>query len=224
MYKFYVGLLDGSEEEIMLPVSPEEVKVTQSGNTETYNIYQFGDVVKSGNRKLLKISISSFFPLEDAPFVVTDKLEHPSVYVNKLYSWKQNNKVLTFKVTGGYYPIDRLWMMEDFEINERAGEVGDIYFTINLTEYREFKARRVMLSGSNGKTTITKDYQSARPVTKVIPKTYIVKQGDTLWKIAKSQLGNGNLYGEIAKQNNLKNPNSIYPGQKLKMPHNEVKL
>lgn len=222
MYKFYIGLLDGSEEEIMLPVSPEEVKVTQAGNTETYNIYQMGDVVKLGNRKLLKLSISSLFPLHEAPYVVTNKLQHPSTYVNKLYSWKQRNKILTFKVIGGYYPIDRLWLIEDFEINEKAGEVGDIYYTINLTEYREHRARRVTLSSNNGKTTISKDCKNTRPVTKQMPKTYIVKSGDTLWKIAKSQLGNGNLYKEIAKQNNIKNPNLIYPGQKLKMPYKEV--
>lgn len=224
MYKFYIGLLDNSEEEILLPVNPEEINVTQSGSTETYNIYQFGEVVSSGDRKLLKISISSFFPLEEAPFVMTNNLEHPSVYVNKIYSWKQSNKILTFKVTGGYYPIDRLWMIEDFEITEKAGEVGDIYYTMSLTEYREFKARRITLSNNNGKMAYTKDYQGARPVTKVIPKTYIVKKGDTLWKIAKLQLGNGNLYNKIAQINNIKNPNLIYPGQKLKIPQNEVRL
>lgn len=224
MYRFYFGLLDNSEEEILLPVNPEEVNVTQSGDTETYSIYQFGDVVKSGNRKLLKLSISSFFPLEDAPYVMTERLDHPSVYINKLYSWKQSNKVITFKVTGGYYPIDRLWLIEDYEINEKAGEVGDIYYTISLTEYREFKARRIILSSNNGMTSLTKDYQGARPITKAIPKTYIVKSGDTLWKIAKLQLGNGNRYSEIATLNNLKNPNLIYPGQKLKLPQNEVSL
>lgn len=222
MYKFYIGLLDNSEEEILLPVGPEEISVTQAGNTETYSIYQFGDVVKSGNRKLLKLSISSFFPLEQGPYVMTDNLQHPSDYVNKIFSWKQRNKILTFKVTGGYYPIDRLWMMEDFEINEKAGEVGDIFYTISLTEYREFRARRVTLSGNNGNMTMAGDYQGARPVTKAVPRTYTVKSGDSLWKIAKLQLGNGNRYKEIAELNLLKNPNLIYPGQILKLPRNGV--
>ncbi|QUI25517.1 LysM peptidoglycan-binding domain-containing protein [Vallitalea pronyensis] len=222
MYQFYIGLLDNSEEELQLPVGPEEITITQSGNTETYSIYQYGDVVKAGSRKLLKLSINSFFPLEQGPYVMTRKLQHPSDYVNKLYSWKQKNKVLTFKVTGGYYPIDRLWLMEDLEIHEKAGEVGDIFYTMSLTEYREFRARRITLSGNQGNMTIIGDYQGARPITKAVPRTYTVKSGDSLWKIAKLQLGNGNLYKEIAELNQIKNPSLIYPGQVLKMPRSGV--
>ena len=42
--------------------------------------------------------------------------------------------------------------------------------------------------------------------------TYIVKSGDTLSKIAKKY---GTTYQKIAKDNNISNPNLIYPGQKL---------
>lgn len=43
-------------------------------------------------------------------------------------------------------------------------------------------------------------------------KTYIVKKGDTLTGIARKY---GTTYQKIAKDNNIKNPNLIYPGQKL---------
>jgi len=45
-----------------------------------------------------------------------------------------------------------------------------------------------------------------------------VVKGDTLWHIAKKYLGNGARYPEIAKLNNIKNPNLIYPGQVFKIP------
>ena len=41
---------------------------------------------------------------------------------------------------------------------------------------------------------------------------YVVKKGDTLSKIAKEF---GTTYQKIAKDNNIKNPNKIYVGQKL---------
>lgn len=44
--------------------------------------------------------------------------------------------------------------------------------------------------------------------------TYIVKKGDTLSKIAKQF---GTTYQEIARKNNIKNPNIIYIGQVLKI-------
>lgn len=47
---------------------------------------------------------------------------------------------------------------------------------------------------------------------------YVVKSGDTLWGIAKRFCGRGDLYRVIAKENNIKNPNLIYPGQVIKLP------
>jgi nucleoid-associated protein YgaU len=51
-------------------------------------------------------------------------------------------------------------------------------------------------------------------------KTYTVKPGDTLSKIAKETLGNANLYTAIfeANRDQLKDPDKIKPGQVLKIP------
>lgn len=46
---------------------------------------------------------------------------------------------------------------------------------------------------------------------------YVVKKGDTLWAIATQYLGSGEKYTQIASENNIKNPNLIYPGQVLKI-------
>ena len=50
--------------------------------------------------------------------------------------------------------------------------------------------------------------------------TYTVKPGDTLSKIAKDQLGDGNAYMEIfeANKDQLSDPDKIKPGQVLKIP------
>ena len=56
--------------------------------------------------------------------------------------------------------------------------------------------------------------QPAKPApVKDEPIVYIVKQGDTLWKIGK-QMFNRDPY-QIARDNGLANPNLIRPGQKL---------
>jgi len=48
------------------------------------------------------------------------------------------------------------------------------------------------------------------------PQTYIVKSGDTMWKIAsKYQVGTSEI---IAANPKIKNPSLIYPGQKLTIP------
>lgn len=51
-------------------------------------------------------------------------------------------------------------------------------------------------------------------------KTYTVKSGDTLSKIAKEHLGDANAYMKIfnANKDQLSNPDQIKPGQVLKIP------
>ncbi|MEU8242748.1 LysM peptidoglycan-binding domain-containing protein [Actinoplanes missouriensis] len=53
-----------------------------------------------------------------------------------------------------------------------------------------------------------------------IPRLYTVKRGDTLFGIAKSQLGDGNRWPEIFRLNRdvLDNPDRIVPGQTLILP------
>ncbi|GAX88538.1 CAP domain-containing protein [Effusibacillus lacus] len=61
--------------------------------------------------------------------------------------------------------------------------------------------------------------QPARAETPPVP--YTVKAGDSVWKIAlKFQVG----VDEIVGQNKLKNPNLIYPGQKLLIPQVDPKV
>ena len=51
-------------------------------------------------------------------------------------------------------------------------------------------------------------------------RTYVVVSGDTLSKIAKREYGDGNKWPKIYQANKdiLKDPDHIYPGQKLRIP------
>lgn len=63
--------------------------------------------------------------------------------------------------------------------------------------------------------------QSDQTVTKAVSSpevvNYVVVRGDTLWAIASRYLGNGSKYTQIAQENNIRNPNLIYPGQVLRI-------
>lgn len=50
-------------------------------------------------------------------------------------------------------------------------------------------------------------------------KEYTVQEGEGLWEIAEKVYGDGEMFNEIMKANNIQNPDQIYVGMKLKMPH-----
>lgn len=51
-------------------------------------------------------------------------------------------------------------------------------------------------------------------------KTHVVKEGESLWKIAKAELGNGALWQKIydANKDTMKSPEALKTGMKLKIP------
>jgi len=55
-------------------------------------------------------------------------------------------------------------------------------------------------------------------------KTYTVKKGQSLWMIAEEVYGSGYNWVDIAKENNIKNPNLIKEGQELKIPAAQAKV
>lgn len=79
--------------------------------------------------------------------------------------------------------------------------------------------------GKSGKTipAINTQTQEEIATENKIEKTYIVKKNQSLWKIAEEVYGSGYNWVDIAKENNIKNPNIIREGQELKIPNVEVK-
>ena len=77
-------------------------------------------------------------------------------------------------------------------------------------------------SSSSSKATTKKNEKkvSSSAKSKDAKRTYTVKKGDSLWKIAKKYYGNGALYTKIydANTDKVANPNLIYVGQKLVIP------
>jgi nucleoid-associated protein YgaU len=56
-----------------------------------------------------------------------------------------------------------------------------------------------------------------------LPKTYVVKAGDDLWKISEKIYGSGYNWVDLAKENKLSDPSLLYVGTKLSVPNVEVK-
>ena len=74
---------------------------------------------------------------------------------------------------------------------------------------------------STAKTDSTPDFSNVQSGgSSTATKIYVVKSGDSLSKIAKAEYGDANSWNRIFEANKdiLKDPNKIFPGQKLKIP------
>ena len=66
--------------------------------------------------------------------------------------------------------------------------------------------------------TATKKIVTAENLTSIPGNSYTVVRGDNLWKIAVRAYGDGYKWVELAKINNLKNPDLIHSGNVLIIP------
>ncbi|KAA8783312.1 LysM peptidoglycan-binding domain-containing protein [Paenibacillus amylolyticus] len=206
-------LKDGSTS-FVFPVNPEEVNISRSKGYETINMLEHGEFDFAQGEKVKEITFSSFFPkVYDPSYCMDEKyFLDPRVALNVLNNFLISKQPMRFIIsgTGVNVPVFLISLNSSF----RGGEPGDIYFDVTLRTWRDSKVEK-MGSGATGSKA------SSRTDLKKSSKTYTVKAGDSLSKIAKFELGNSSKWNEIYKLNTKiigSDPNRIKPGQKLVMP------
>ena len=84
----------------------------------------------------------------------------------------------------------------------------------------EAMEKAVLLAGNvQGVTEVNIDgLEAPEPAADV--QYYTIEKGDSLWKIAQEFYGNGNDYPKLFEANKevIKDPDLIYPGQKIRIP------
>ncbi len=217
MYKMYLGINDG-EEGFIIPVLPVSIEIKEDGDNKTYDVVNLGEVNVINKPKLTTLTIESYFPQNKDPYVRSDEFFEPKYYIKKIEAWRAENQKIRFIFVGGPIVLNHLFSIESFKYSEKGGEVGDVYYTIELKKYQRYVARKAKIVSDSSGETVTQTVNKTRETDKVSPKTYTVVSGDTLWHIAKNYLGDGNRYNEIASLNNISNPDLIYTGQVLNIP------
>jgi nucleoid-associated protein YgaU len=213
--EFWLTSHDGKEK-IRLPVNPESLSVSSPFGFEDINVNRLGEITIIGFRELKEYSFSSFFPRDYNPtYCEYTNIPRPWDLINRLERWRGTRQPCRFIVTGTLINTPVTIRELNYE-PDKAGNPGDIYYSITLKEFRPVSFAKIK-TNSSGKKTSSK----SRPSAKSTPKTYTIKKGDSLWKIAKRVYGDGGKWRTIYDANKKvigKNPNLIYPGQKLVIP------
>lgn len=215
----YSLFLDG----VQFPVTPEKVTMSISNMNDTITLMNDGEVNLLKRAGLTELSFDVLLPNVRYPFAVYPNGYQPaSYYLDKLESLKISQKPFIFILSRSkpngtlLFDTNLRVSLEEYEIEEDAENGFDLMVSISLKQFRDYGNKKLTIKSSSTDTTkVTKT--NARTSDKVTAKSYTVKAGDTLWTIAKREFGNGAKYTEIAKINNLSNPNLIRIGQVLKL-------
>lgn len=84
--------------------------------------------------------------------------------------------------------------------------------------YWLFSTKKVEIPKIPGITVQQTGSKQVSPSPEITWETYTVRQGDNIRGIALQVYGDANAWEKIAQANNLKNPNSIHPGNVLRIP------
>ena len=218
MSDYKMTLIVGGRE-INIPVLPAKLNVSSPGKNERVTVLELGEVLLLRKKGLRILSWESVFPVSKAPYTV-GQIRDPVSIVQAIQKARDQKSPVRFLITGTDLDCNLRMGIDSFEYEERSGELGDLYYTIKLYEWKDISPKRIVLPEKKEEPAKTKEPE--RPgKPEQTSKTYTVKPGDCLWNIAKKFYGKGSDYTKIYNANKGKigsNPNLIYPGQVFTIP------
>lgn len=228
-YTFYLG-------EMQLPIAPPKLQLKINSNNKTANLINDGEINIIKSPGLTDISFEILLPNVKYPFATyPNGFKDAAYYLGILEGLKTSLEPFQFIATrtkpNGDYLFDTniKVTLEDYTIIEDAEKYGlDVGVSISLKQYRDYCTKVLSVqdkksstnSASGGTVSSAKKVvavEKNRASNKTTASTHTIKSGETLWSICQKQLGDGGKYKEIAKLNNISNPNLIKVGQVIKL-------
>ena len=138
--------------------------------------------------------------MEKGDFVVSDKKLARRVQLKLKFNGVDVPENINLHLTGATYTDEEEDSTDDLQITyeDRENKLLGNWLEVKPTT-------------SKSKKQVEKKVEDEKTIN------YVVQRGDTLWAIASKYLGSGTKYPQIAQENNIKNPNLIYPGQVFKI-------
>lgn len=218
----YAVFFETDSEVLRLPTNPEEIEIEEGQDIEEFDILKLGKIAVPSSMQLTTYSFEVELPHALTNYTLTSNgFKQPSYYIDLFRRVRNEKKPIRVIISNGIQDISELILIENLGIVEKAGEEGDYYISLSLKQYKPYGLKEVSVGTTNQTVAQTTNSPRAANAPKPQNNTHVVQSGDTLWKIAKKYLGDGNRCKEIHKLNQSiigSNPNIIKQGQKLTIP------
>ena len=209
----YSFFLVSDTKRVQLPIAPSDLTITVNGRNETVDLMNEGEVNILKSPGLTEISFTALIPqVTKYPFVaVNEPIDTYVGFLNEMLESKKPFRFVVVRTVGTKLLFDTNLKVscEGYEMKESADNGFDVELDISLKQYRDFGVKTITLvtvtTTQKTDTTTTTTKTAAKTETKRNTNTskwkYTIKQGDTLWSIAKKYYGNGALWGKIYQAN-----------------------
>ena len=217
----YLCYMDG----ILMPVAPSKINTKIKNKNRTITLINEGEANILKSAGLQEISFNMLIPAYKYPFALyLGGIFLPISYYIEVLDRLKNRKepfqliIIREGVLGTLgFDTNLKVSLEDYQILEDAGNGRDVTVSIKLKQYQEKTKTVVRVATAVGGGTVKYILEKVRDSSKKIEKTYKVKEGDTLYTIAKKQLGNGEKYRDLITLNKLGNSSDIEVGQVIRL-------
>lgn len=195
---------NNGEERIYFTVNPARLTVTRPNENRVRSLAMGGTVNIWGGRGLREVKLTTFLPAAGSPFYTG---QEPETALAMLKRWQDSGDPVRLIISGS--DINDAFLIEDVSETLAEGD-RDVGLTLTLREYK-FKSALAALAGGGASSAAA----PKRTDERVTPRTYTVRQGDTLWDIACRFYGDGTRWRAIAAKNGVTDPRNLQVGKVL---------
>lgn len=201
---------------VQIPIPPSKMQLKIGSKNQTMSLINGGEINILKTPGLAEVSFDLLLPNVRYPFAQYIFGYRPAEYFlshfNRLKTQSKPFQLIICRMTPRYeflFDTNLTVALEDYEITEDAHNGFDVMVSIKLKQYKPYATKTLTFKEkADGKKTATA--QKMRRISREIVKAYKVATGQmSLWEICKTQLGDGSKWPEIAKLNNIVNPNNL---------------
>lgn len=204
---------------LALSMLPEYIEHKSGDTTQRYNIIGIGPIDLHSGNELSTFQWSGRLPMRSMvgmSFVKEWHWRPPEQVERILRGWKDNGTIVTLMVTETNINIDV--MIRELDIEFRG--VNFWNYSIELAEHKDLRIYTVAEAAARKKAGTTR-IMSNVTYSREKQISYTVKQGDTLWNLARRYLSNGAQYTRIYELNKDvigTDPLNLRPGTIIILP------
>lgn len=129
---------------IKLPVNPEELEIQHPTNHKKYDVLGKGEIIVPGEPSLKVVSWESLFPDPSGGILLNSGAKEPEDYVKLFEKALAKKQICRLIITrSGLYDTNMRCVVSDFSTTDKGGEPEDMYYSVELTEYRNYEPKTV---------------------------------------------------------------------------------